>query len=965
VSKNNFHMIKSTHKLLACIVFLLTSLYSYSVPATPYPITRIQPDGSELTVYLRGDEFFNYELTVDGYLIRRNSEGFYNYAQKGAQGELISTNIKVNQVHKRTDIEKQLLSRLPQYPDFSQKRIERKAARVAAASGLKKSFPNTGSPKSLVILVNFKDIAFTIPNPKTAFNNLLNQEGYSENGGTGSARDYFKAASNGISAPEFVVVGPYTLTNNRSYYGANDNTTDEDVKPREMVIDACNAAAADGVDFSIYDTDEDGVVDNVFIYYAGHNEAEGGPKESVWPHRWSLNSTLTLNGKRIIGYACTSELKESTGTNMCGIGTFAHEFGHVYGLVDYYPTNNAKHHTLSFWNIMDAGAYLNDGRTPPTYSAYDRFYLAWITPVILKSPRDVKLTDLKLSNRAYIITRDGNHNLNGASPNPVEFFMLENRQKTGWDRYLPNSGMLITRVYYNATTWQNNEPNNNASAMGVDIMEADGMADDNSLRGDPFPGSTYVTSYAPTLRNGTNISKPITNIKETAGVITFDFMGGGVTPIITTDLENITRFSTQEGVASQTQKFTVSGQHLKSNIIIDFGFNTFFELKREDDLSDNWSKSIELIATDSTVENTSILIRYFPTEASFDETHYEYLNIRSEDSDIEQAVIKGSSSRPVYVVPPVANNPASATLNGYRASWNAVYDASGYYLTAYNISEGTSFLKEGFNDGLKAPIDWTIESESLNNTAYYAGDSVPSIQLSKTGDFIQTESYALPVTELSFFIRSIGEMMGSVELEAWNGTTWSQVETMNVTLSLNTVKKYTFKESDGFIRFRITFNKGLGFVSIDDITVRFSKKIEFNARNKWTKSTSSFIDFLTPDRIYYYSVRASDRTLNPNNTVKYENITEPSNLVEIRLDNNITQFSNKEKVIDVFVDSNDNIILDKGSHTEENKIVFIYTSDGKIIQQIETESQIVPIKNLRKNQLYILKCGNTSIKIIH
>jgi M6 family metalloprotease-like protein len=365
-----------------------------------------------------------------------------------------------------------------------------------------------------------------IPSPNLAFTNMLNEEGYKENGGTGSARDYFRVASNGLSTPEFVVVGPYLLPNNRAFYGENDSSGD-DKRPREMIADACLAAAADGVDFSVFDTDNDGVVDNVFVYYAGHNEAEQGPDDSVWPHRWNLDNNLMLNNKKISGYACTSELRGSRGANMCGIGTFAHEFGHVYGLVDYYATNNAEHHTLHNWNIMDAGAYLNLGRTPPTYSAYDRFYIGWLTPVILRSPRNILLEDLKTSNTAYIITETGNHNLNGSNPNPVEFFTLENRQKTGWDAYLPASGMLITRIYFNSFNWENNMPNNNSNAMGVDIIEADGIASENTLSGDPFPGSAKITEYFPVLRNGTEIYRSITNISHKNGIITFEFMGGG------------------------------------------------------------------------------------------------------------------------------------------------------------------------------------------------------------------------------------------------------------------------------------------------------------------------------------------------------------------------------------------------------------------------------------------------------
>jgi len=957
-------------KISLSILLIFFVVNAYSVPATPLPVTRVQPDGTELTVYLRGDEFFKYELTLDGYLVKKDATGFYHYSKQDSEGKIISTGIKASQIATRTNKEKQLINTLTRHSDFSQRNKESRMARVSAGYDgqvSQKTFPSTGSPKSLVILVNFKDVSFVIPNPRTAFTNLLNEIGYSANGGTGSARDYFNVASNGTSSPEFVVVGPYTLANNRSYYGANDETSDDDVKPRDMVIHACNAAAANGVDFSKYDTDGDGTVDNVFIYYAGHNEAEGGPDESVWPHRWALSNTLILNEKKISGYACTSELRGNSGSYMCGIGTFAHEFGHVYGLVDYYPTNSEEHHTLSKWNIMDSGAYLNSGRTPPTYSAYDRFYLGWLTPTILKTPLDISLEDLKTSNKAYIITQSGFHNLNGMNPNPLEFFMLENRQKTGWDTYLPRSGMLITRIYYNATTWEMNGPNNNTTAMGVDIIEADGTANENSLPGDPFPGSNNISNYSPRLRSGIDIAKPITNIKETGGVITFRFMGGGNVPIINSDKDKITAFNTVLGTPSVIQRFSVSGNKLKANIQIDFNIKSHFELKKENDISDNWKKEIELVAIDSLVDSTVILIRYNPTEASFTDAHYDYLNIRSEDADIQQKSISGTSTRPVYVISPVANEATNVSLKGYNASWNKVFDATGYYLTAYSVADGTTLLKEGFNNGLNAPVGWTINAESINSAYNLVGDSIPSIQFKNSGDYIQTERFYFHITEFSFFIRSIGETNGQIKVEAWDGTSWSLLDIVDVNASLYTTKTYTLQEPDNYTQFRIIFKKGIAYVAIDDVAVKLAQNVEFNTRNLWIEENSAFIELILPKRNNYYTVRASDKTyFNDNTTIKYENITEPSNVMPVILDDeNIVGFSTKNKTISIYKDLNGMVVLDKGSIDEANDhLIYIYSSTGKLVKVIESPNKLVSLSPILKGQLYVVRVGETSIKFV-
>jgi immune inhibitor A len=529
-------MKKAFANILTMIVLLFSTTQIFAIPATPYPITITQPDGSVLKIHLRGDEFFNYKTTLDGYPLVPDANGMLTYAQLDINGHLTSTNIRASNIEKRSALEKSTISRLSTNFNFTKQLQANRSKRLAAPAAFKtigkKDYPLTGSPKSIVILVNFSDVSFVTPNTNTAFTNLLNQNGYSTNGGTGSANNYFKDNSMGVFSPEFDVVGPFTLPGTMASYGKND-ASGNDINPQQMVIDACTLAASQGgVDFSQYDTDKNGIVDNVFIYYAGYNEAEGGPANSVWPHRWSLNDNNTkFNGVSIYGYACTSELRGNSGSNMCGIGTFCHEFGHVLGLDDMYNTNNNyTYNTLSFWDIMDSGPYLNLGRTPCGYSSYERFFLNWLIPIELKTPRNYTLDTLATSNTTFLISQAGNHNLTLANdPTSPEYFLLENRQRKGWDYYLPGHGMLVTHIYYDASTWLSNTPNNDPKAMGVDIIEADGVASDANLSGDPFPGTSNVSSFSPTLRSGTVLPKPLTAITETKGKINFKFMGGSMT----------------------------------------------------------------------------------------------------------------------------------------------------------------------------------------------------------------------------------------------------------------------------------------------------------------------------------------------------------------------------------------------------------------------------------------------------
>ena len=418
------------------VMLLFCTFRAAAVPAYPYPVTITQPDGTQLTVVMKGDEYHHYHTTADGYLIVKNETGVFNYARRDARGILTDTRVKATNEGVRSASERAFISNLSTNTNLKDisgqmraNRIKQKAASVAPPA----RFPISGSPRSLVILVNFSDLAYVTANPTDAFTAMLNEEGYDANGGTGSARDYFRDNSMGTFSPRFDVVGPYKLPQTLKYYGEND-ADDYDMNPVQMIVDACAKADSAGVDFTIYDTDGDGLVDNVFVYYAGYNEAEWGGDDTVWPHRWDIQpgynyngteASLTFDGKRVKDYACSSELKGKTGTSMAGIGTFTHEFGHVLGLADMYATDGAEHQTLSYWNIMDSGAYLNSGITPPAYNAFERFQLGFLTPELLQNyPTNVLLDTLISSNKAYLISSTANHNLNFNDLTPKEFFLL-------------------------------------------------------------------------------------------------------------------------------------------------------------------------------------------------------------------------------------------------------------------------------------------------------------------------------------------------------------------------------------------------------------------------------------------------------------------------------------------------------------------------------------------------------------
>lgn len=951
--KNKYHYILTFVLLLSSVNCL------HAIKATPNPISKIQTDGTEITYYLKGDEFFHYKTTLDNFLIVEDIDGIFNYGTHDSKGKVISTGVKVNEINKRTAKELKYIKNNLKKVDFSLTTSQTQSSRIAkvkSETSPQKSYPLTGNPKSLVILVNFSDKNYITPEPKTAFTDLLNQQGYSANGGTGSARDYFRDASNGLFNPQFDVVGPYTLTKSLAFYG--ENVSEEDKNPRQLVIDACTLADADGVDFAQYDTDNDGFVDNIFIYYAGNNEAEGAAANTIWPHRWSLSNYNTkFDGKIIFDYACTSELRGSSGSTMCGIGTFCHEFGHVLGLVDYYHTTEDKN-TLENWSIMDSGAYLNQGRTPPSYSSYDRFYLGWLAPTELKSAQNVTLEAVRTSNKAFLISQNGNHNLNGANPVTKEFFLIENRQKSGFDAYLPSSGMLIWHIDYDESAWNDNSPNNytgstqtSSSHMRVYLQPLGGQT--------TTPGTAFTSgSFNPTLWNGTNINKPITDIKITNGVLTFKFMGGGALPTIATK-ETLQTFSTEQSTPSAIQQFKVTGKDLVADISISFLTKMHFQIRKASETENDWRTTITLSPLSGKVDTTEILVRYNPTEPSFGETHTDKIQISTLNADNQQLTVNGVSTRKVYVVPPVATAATLITSRQYTANWEEVFDATGYYVTAYSISEGNSTHTEGFDAGLTVPSDWKITASGVTTSASFSGKAIPALQLRKKDEYIQTEIYPTYASELSFFIKSIGSKNGVVKVEGNGEMGWSTIDEIVVDSNYVEIKKYLLNPSDKFKQFKITYSQADNFsIAIDDITVSFPVNLEFQSKSKWTTATSDTLRNLVSGRMHYYKIKASDLTLNTDKSIKYQNITNYSNIIQVE----VLPYTNSKTLRIEQVRNTDNVFV--FLENTENYI-YIYNTSGQLIKAINPDDLKVNISPfLKKHNLYLIKSGDKSNKFV-
>lgn len=386
-------------------------------------------DGTEVKAQLVGDEFLHYYVSEDG----------TKYVQDESTGLYRKMTDEVTAQRRAAVRRAQAQGR--------QKRMLRKAQASNVFQGTK---------KGLIILAEFTDSKFKSGHDLALYRRIANDENYSGNNFRGSIKDYFKAQSHGQFELDFDVAGICQLQHPYAYYGKN-NSQKEDVKPGEMVAEACLWAHEHGINFSKYDWNGDGEVDQVFVLYAGHGEASYKDANTIWPHMYYLSASdygkpLSLDGVTVDTYACSSELNGDG--NLDGIGTFCHEFSHCMGFRDLYDTSYAGWFGMGDFDLMCSGSYNGDSKCPAGYSAYEKAECGWLT---LKDMTDIEqetsivgVQPMSADGDAYIIKNKGHED---------EYYILENRQKTGWDSYLPASGLMITHVDYDADIWDWNMPN--------------------------------------------------------------------------------------------------------------------------------------------------------------------------------------------------------------------------------------------------------------------------------------------------------------------------------------------------------------------------------------------------------------------------------------------------------------------------------------------------------------------------
>ena len=498
-------------RILLSISAVLAAIAIQAMPVKPGIWRNITlADGTVVKAELVGDEHLTYWRTADGACYRQTpSAGVFSKVELSAlQSEYDAV------VAQKAAREKAILE------------SARTSMPVKKVEGSKFQ----GKKKCLVILANFADTKFKPEHTLDLYKQIINGENYSDEtlGFKGSVRDYFKAQSGGQFEIDFDVVGPVDLPKGYAGYGKNDASgRDQAALVYPMVEDAVNLAKDQVTDWKQYDWDGDGLVEEVFVLYAGHGQATyPQDPDLVWPHKSAIDPMTVADGVKVSVYACSCELGATEAID--GIGAFCHEFSHCMGLKDHYDINGRGYGT-GFWDIMCFGCYNGNTFLPAEYNSYEKMFCGWKEPIVLNAePQKIEgMKALAAGGDTYIFYNDGNEN---------EYYMLENRQKTGWDAALPGEGLIVLHVDYSKGAWEDNQVNYNAARQRMTVIPADNTlgSTDEDKAGDawPYQGNNSLTNYsrpACTVYNantdGTDyMNKYLLNITQNAdGTISFEY----------------------------------------------------------------------------------------------------------------------------------------------------------------------------------------------------------------------------------------------------------------------------------------------------------------------------------------------------------------------------------------------------------------------------------------------------------
>ena len=591
-------MIRTFKHLTIFVCLMLCSLTTWAAKAVSIPVQVRQADVSVITVILRGDEHINWYTTLDGVLLVQGADNNYYIGKVEKSGNLIATKQLAHEALTRSQAERNLIAKQDKEKFFAYvNKIAEESENAYDNSPLTRGpivdsgyggvpyFPHTGSPKALVILAEFQDVPFTIQDTKKIFTNYLTNEGhfsdtrYGQNLNNKGVRGYFKDCSYGQFTPVFDVIGPVKLPKPQAVYGEGIHDRMDLLLP-----DVCEAVD-DSVNFADYDANNDGMVDLVYVIYAGYSANYSGNKETdIWPKSSIVNISNTYDGKSIHRYGVSNELagdenKTKGKEKINGIGLFCHEFSHTLGLPDIYayrtPAENQDNQGMEFWDIMDGGTEVRNGRVPASYLAWEREVMGWMKIDELKNDSSIeKLKSIDNGGKAYKIVNPNNSN---------EYIVLQSIQKgpwyQGWTKDNYAKGLLAYRVSYPFNKVNVFDfPNNVKGKPRVIPIPADGkiLAAKNATsyleyvnqhNGDLYPYNRidYISGFK--MFDGSILEKSIVNIKENDrgdsnnNYVNFEFKNG----LVPTGIQPLSIF---ERSTSDNRIYTLDGRYVGTDASI-------------------------------------------------------------------------------------------------------------------------------------------------------------------------------------------------------------------------------------------------------------------------------------------------------------------------------------------------------------------------------------------------------------
>ena len=388
--------------------------------------------------------------------------------------------------------------------------------------------------KQMVILFTFSgdDSEFKMENPQEYYQKLFNEKGFNLNLGPGCVADYFRDQSGGLCNIEFDIYGPVQVSSKSQPYDKPDkNTHNYGREPMKEATQLVLEANPD-VDYSQYDWNDDGTIEQVIYIYAGPPGNTDNAFGHIWPNTSSFNVVTTPDGKKISSYSASGEYwgirKADNVVVYCGIGTVCHEYSHSLGLPDIYPTTADQGYSVcDEWDLMDGGNFTNWGWCPPNYTALEKYLMGWLELTELNEAATITgMKPVSEGGTAYIVKHSDS-----------EWLLLENRQQTAWDAGAPGKGLVIYHVNYDGSVWQGNEVNIDKTKRRFHLVHADNLStspypyiseDKETVNNELTDTSTpAATMFNPGTEGEMLLAKPITNIQMTDdGLISFDFMGG-------------------------------------------------------------------------------------------------------------------------------------------------------------------------------------------------------------------------------------------------------------------------------------------------------------------------------------------------------------------------------------------------------------------------------------------------------